>query len=468
MYQIKCDNVIIHDPRIKNLRVIEPVCELGLNKTGSLTFLISSNNPHYDDICKLKSEISLYQDGEWLFSGRVLNDEIKFNKVKQIQCEGEFAYFLDSIQRNAEYHVVDDGDKNKVQIFLEQLVDVHNNQVEDKKKFIVGNVTVKDTTPQLYKYTSFQTTHTCLKEKLIDTFGGYFIPKNKNGIKYIDYLDNDNLNINSQVIKFGENIIDMTQFIRGEDIATAIIPRGKKLSDNTVDGEKIETRLDISSIEDSIDETIVKQDDFIYDIEAVEKYGWIYKVIEWEDVSDVNNLFEKAKEQLNYYKQQAFNIELTAIDLHLLDVNVESIKIGDKIRVISLPHKLDVYMIVNEITINIDKPENTTIELISEERFNVINTSSDNTVNNTNKVDSVEKDFILTKDNYDDKFNEYDEKFNEYDENLYNNMNDYLDNNFDTKLNEYLNSGSINLDGYAKEVDVTNAFNELATLLNEV
>lgn len=480
MYQIFCDDVIIHDPRSDDLKVIEPVCELGLNKTGSLTFQISSTNPNYNTIEKLKSEISVYQDGEWLFSGRVLNDEIKFNKIKNIECEGEFAYFLDSIQRNAEYHVVDTEDKNKVQVLLEELINIHNEQVEFKKQFTVGNVTLKDTSEQLYKFTTFQNTLQTLNDKFLKTFGGYLIVRNENGDKYIDYLDNQNLNVNSQTIRFGENIIDMTQYIKGEEIATAIIPRGAKISDidgsSDVENENndngtMETKVDITEIAECVDGSIVKEAgvDFIYDIEAVEQYGWIYKVIEWDNVTEPENLFEKAKEQLNYYKKQALNIELTAIDLHLLNIDIESIKIGEKIRVISPPHGLDGYMIVNEMTIDMGSPENTRIALISEERFSPKTMSSDS----SNKIDEVENKVNINDTDYNKKFNDIYDKIENFDlpDNLLTSddlllINGNYGGDFDPNTGEW--GGSADLSAYAKTVDVNKAFSELATLLGGV
>ena len=54
MYQIKCVNrddnkeYILHDSRSNNLRVIQPKCELELNKTGSLSFKLPPNHVFFD------------------------------------------------------------------------------------------------------------------------------------------------------------------------------------------------------------------------------------------------------------------------------------------------------------------------------------------------------------------------------------------------------------------------------------
>ena len=137
MYQIKCDNhdgnrpYILHDSRSNNIRVIEPKCELALNTTGTLTFGIQPNHPFFDKINKLHSEISLYQDGKWLFTGRVLNDEIDTYNIKTVTCEGILAYLLDSIQRNKIYSITD---KNRIQIYLNDVLNIHNSQVDTHHK----------------------------------------------------------------------------------------------------------------------------------------------------------------------------------------------------------------------------------------------------------------------------------------------------------------------------------------------
>ena len=80
MYQIVCDDYVLHDSVIDELKVIGAKCNLEVNKTGSLTFQIASTHPYYDKIKKHTSEIKLYQDDRVLFCGRVLNDETDFYK----------------------------------------------------------------------------------------------------------------------------------------------------------------------------------------------------------------------------------------------------------------------------------------------------------------------------------------------------------------------------------------------------
>ena len=95
MYQIMCDDYVLHDARMDELKVIGAKCSLEVNKTGSLTFQIASTHPYYDKINKHTSEIKLYQDDRVLFWGRVLNDEITFENIKNVECEGDTLYLFE-------------------------------------------------------------------------------------------------------------------------------------------------------------------------------------------------------------------------------------------------------------------------------------------------------------------------------------------------------------------------------------
>ena len=167
-----CDDYVLHDSVIDELKVIGAKCSLEVNKTGSLTFQIAPTHPYYDKIKKHTSQIRLYQDDRVLFSGRVLNDEITFDNIKNIECEGELAYFLDSIQRGKEYHL-NGGSNNVVETYLKDVVAIHNSQVDDSKKFSVGLVNITDPNNYLYKISNYEDTLTILTDKLLNTYGGY-------------------------------------------------------------------------------------------------------------------------------------------------------------------------------------------------------------------------------------------------------------------------------------------------------
>lgn len=475
MYQIIIDNrdgerLVIHDSRSNNLKVANAVCEVELNKTGSLTFKISPTHPYFNDIKKHLSEVYLVQDGDVIFCGRVLNDETDIYNFKTISCEGMLGYLLDSVQRAKSYSL---KGNTKIKDYLTDIINIHNSQVDDYKKFHVGTVTEVDSSEIFYKISSYDDTLTTLNDDLINTFNHtYLIPRIHDDIKYLDYLTSKQLSVNNQIIQFGKNLLTLTRTIKGEEIATAIIPLGATVKTDGKDEEKVEYKLDITEVEDFTDGTIKhkKGTDYIYDEEAVKKYGKIFKALVWDGVEkDTQQLVKNAKEQLNYYKKLAKNIELNAFDLHLLDVNIESFRVGQKVRVYSSVHKLDDnYMIVQKMTINLNQPDKTTIVLGDEDRISIdINSSA------SKKIDESDKTF----NDYDKKFNDYNNNFKDYDNKFKdydNKLKDYVKNNdFDNKTRDFFNrqkgTGSdTDLSKYALKSDVQSAFNTLANLIKGV
>lgn len=132
MIQFFCDGQLLYDPRNPDYAVYEPKCELEVNKTGSLTFTIPPTHPMYDALQKMKSEIEVYQDGEFLGAYRVLNTDLDFNNIKAVTCEGELAHLLDSVQRPAEYHDI------SVEDYFETLIHLLDTALRAGKRLLTS------------------------------------------------------------------------------------------------------------------------------------------------------------------------------------------------------------------------------------------------------------------------------------------------------------------------------------------
>ena len=468
MYQILCDGYPLHDNQIENLKVINPICNLEINKTGSLTFQMQPSHLYYNVIKKHTSEIELYQDNELLFCGRVLNDEMDVDCVKYIECEGELAYLLDSIQRPQKYTL--SGKKSEIiKDYLTTIINIHNEQViivdeknqviDDRKEFVVGDVIFNDDIDNndviddndnitLENVSNYKDTLTTITENLINVYGGHIIIRHNNGKRYIDYVD-EFTNTCNQQIEFGKNIIDITKYIKGEDICTAIIPLGKSISNGD---SELENRLTISDIPYETNENIVKEKDYIYDSEAVFRWGYIWKVVTYDNIEDGQTLLSVAKDELKNYINENLVVEMTAIDLHLLNVNIERIKVCDMIKCYSKQHNLNNILVVKSMKIDIDNPSNTSIQLVSP----------------NNKLYTEQSISSKNKDN-DDKLKDNDDKLNNLDNKLNTNYPDYKTfNDYKDWANNNFMSSSGNLSAYALKSEVNSAFNELATLLQEV
>ena len=194
-----------------------------------------------------------------------------------------------------------------------------------------------------------------VKEGTTATFGavdGGVEMRQVDPIPTINYLS-DFTKVASQSVEFGSNLKQYTKTVKATDIATAIIPLGSEIDDGDSDTEN--KKLTIESVNNGVD--------YVYDKTAVALYGWIFKVVSWDDVTVAANLKDKAEAYLEKVVKQNVTIELNAIDLHLLDRSIESFNVGDYIRVISEPHNFAETLLCQKQTIDLLKPENDTITL---------------------------------------------------------------------------------------------------------
>lgn len=340
MYKAYLDGELLYHPNVPKLLPLATAKWDGeVNKAGTFSFLIYKDNQMYGKIRKMRSIVKLYDDDFRLFRGRVYSVKKNLYNGLQVICEGELAFFNDTEVRPYSF-------TGSVEKYFAFLVTQHNEQVEEEKQFKIGICTVTDPNDYIVRESSdYPKTLNEMKEKLIDLLGGYlWTREEKDGI-YIDYLADFELT-NTQPIKFGENLLDLEDLVKGNEIATAIRPLGAKLLDE--EGNETEERLTIESVNDGVD--------YVYSEEAVERYGWIYKTVTFDDVTLASNLLRKGMEELEEYIQLSQTIELTAVDLHALNVDIQSFRLGRYTRVESEPHDMEDIFLTRKLSINILKP----------------------------------------------------------------------------------------------------------------
>lgn len=341
MYTAYIDDLYpLYDPK-NDFLLGSPSITQELNKVGSFDFTIYPNHPYFNYLQKFKSVIKVYDRNQLVFKGRVLNDEEGFHNEKVISCESDMAYLLDSTLRPYDYTGTIEG-------MLSQFIDAHNEQVEEEKQFKLGMVTVTDPNDYIhYSSTVYPTTFDEITDKLIKTHGGYLFIRHEDDGNYLDYLSDFTL-LSNQTIEFGKNLLDYTRSTRGEDIATAIIPLGEK-------DETTELRLTIEGVNDG--------KDYVYDAEAVEKYGWIFKTVEFDDVTIAENLKTKGLQELANAVLLSGELELSAVDLAALDTKFNSFHLGTYVKVTSEPHNLNANFLVSKLSINLSDPASNKLSL---------------------------------------------------------------------------------------------------------
>lgn len=346
MYSIYADGVCIYSDvfALESMKVLSPKLVLEDNGAGSLSMKLPPMNVGYESIIRMITDISVQKDGEEIWAGRVLSESKDFWNNRDLYCEGEMAFFNDSSQPPAEYRGL------SVRAYLERLIAVHNSKVAANRQFSLGAVTVVDKNFPIY-YTNYEKTMEILNT-LVEQYGGHLRVRKVNGVRYLDYLA-EYPDTCSQVIQFGSNLIDFTRKWDSTEFATVIVPLGNRLEDSPI--EALDAYLTVESVN--------RGSMYVQSNEAVAAYGWIEKTVTWDDVSDPAVLLEKAKTYLTDIQFDNLELELSALDLHYLDVKTEAVKLLDEIRVISRPHGLDRMFPVKKLDIPLDNPEQTQFTL---------------------------------------------------------------------------------------------------------
>ena len=381
MYSIYADGACIYSDvfALESMKVLNPKLVLEDNGAGSLSMKLPPMNVGYSSIVRMITDISVQKDGEEIWAGRVLSESKDFWNNRDLYCEGEMAFFNDSSQPPAEYSGL------SVRAYLERLIAVHNSKVTPNRRFTLGAVTVVDKNFPTY-YTNYEKTMAILNA-LVEQYGGHLRVRKVNGVRYLDYLA-EYPDTCSQVIQFGSNLIDFTRKWDSTEFATVIVPLGNRLDDSPI--EALDAYLTVESVNQG--------SMYVQSNEAVAAYGWIEKTVTWDDVSDPAILLEKAKTYLTDLQFDNLELELSALDLHYLDVNTEAVKLLDEIRVISRPHGLDRMFPVKKLEIPLDNPEQTQFTLGDSVKTNLTSVNNQTSAAILQKIEGLPKAHSILKE----------------------------------------------------------------------
>lgn len=334
MYTVWVDDLCIYSPVITDddWKITDSVLTEELNKCGSFEFMLPPTNRGYNHINKMTSLITVKEDNEDIWWGRVTDDERDFFKRKNVYCEGILAYLLDSHVRPYDYS----GDLPPL---FNQYITEHNSRVESAKRFTIGSCTVTDSNNYVaYSSKQYPKTLDEINEKLVKTHGGYLFAKRMNGSNIISYQANSG-GISDQIIEFGKNLLDFSEHVDATGVITVLIPLGKKTN---------EEFLTIKSVNNG--------KDYLENQTGINLFGRIEATHEWKDVTVASNLKSKGQSFLSQNIEQSISLSIKAVDLHLLDVDTERIELGSYVRVISIPHGLDRYFQCSKIVRHLQDP----------------------------------------------------------------------------------------------------------------
>lgn len=366
MYQLRFNDYVLYDPRGANrqdrLIIRDPQVKLLVNGVDSISFTLQPDHPYLEKLTRMCGVVELLQDGQTLYRGRITSDVSNLYLEPIVRTEGRLAclndscveplVFPDDFLDDPEYQAAAESG-NVVEYFMRWIFANHNAQTGPEQQLHVGTVTVRDPNNYLYREVGkVSKTWPVFKDKLFNSgLGGYVVVRYEPDGTYVDYLAELPLT-NTQTVEFAKNLLNLTREVVAADIYTAIYPTGK-------DG------LTIASLPDGdLTDDLVKSGCIIYSKKAEDaRGGRITRPVEFEDVTTVYALQDKASRQLATGMAMPEAIRCKACDLHMVDGDIQSFRVGRMVRAISRPHGLDDLYPLLELQPNIFEPERTVLSM---------------------------------------------------------------------------------------------------------
>lgn len=348
-------DVEVHNSLVNSVKLTSAKITKAVNDIDAFSFTCTPQNQAYNNVRPLITLVKVIntRKHKTLFSGRVLNADDVMSTAgelsKDVVCESELAYLHDSYQNYNKWQNISPAD------FFAKIIEVHNNQVEQYKRFEVGVCDVKDSNNAIYRYTADETsTFDTIKDKLIDRLGGELQIRYQNGIKYLDYLQTT-AKQGSQIIRLAKNLRSLKQSVDASNIITVLKPLGATLENQDTDSDASKPRLTIESVNNG--------SKWLKDDAKIAQFGIQSGVETWDDVTDANNLLTKAKAFLASQKTATVQYQLEAVDLSLIDNNVDDFECGNYHKVINPVMGIDDNLRIVGQTIDLIDVANSTLTI---------------------------------------------------------------------------------------------------------
>ncbi|MEC6747328.1 phage tail spike protein [Marinilactibacillus sp. XAAS-LB27] len=311
---------IIHSPTVSGTKV-EGMIKTEINLIDSFNFSMLLNNSGYGLIKPLKTLVTVQnlKTERFEFEGRVLGPLEEMNEEGIVRraylCEGELGYLHDSSQRHLEY-------RGTPYDLYETILNYHNQQVEPYKRFLPGIVDVTNNTDNAYIYLSAeQTTFETIMDKLVNRLGGELRVRKENGVRYLDYLRRVGEDTTTE-IKLAKNLVSITKEVDPSQIITRLTPLGIRLeSENEAATDASQARLTIDSVNNGLP--------YIDRPDLISEFGILGKSKVWEDITLPSNLISTGIKFMDEQKLVLNQYKLTAIDLSLIGLDIDTLKVGN-------------------------------------------------------------------------------------------------------------------------------------------
>lgn len=370
-YKVLYDNQLLFDPYTDD-RITDTKLSSKLNAASYFDFTIAPTHSLYSKLKERAGEVRIYFNNLILFKGEISQIEEDFEGNYSVSCTGVLDYL--TATRVRPYSTVEGEQPLKAPSsfdgYFQWLIDQHNsNCLDSRKHFSVGvnQGNMLDKNNYIYRSSEQRpTTASEIEDKILNSAGGYLFVRYQDDLNILD-LYADVHDVNTQIIDYGVNMLDFTKTTTTEGQYTAVVATG--YTPNPPEGQT-DAKMKPITLEGCTDggtpysSTIVKMGDRVYDVEAVKRYGYHEYYVSNTDITTYDGLLYYACKTLNTLLSPALTISVKAVDLALImGDKYKHLLLGQAVRIRSNPRKVDEYLMVNSIDLDLMNPENTTFDL---------------------------------------------------------------------------------------------------------
>lgn len=343
MYQVNLGSKILYYPGNGDYSIYDTELSEDIGQAGEFKFKVPPTNPLYGSLAAGEL-VTVLQDGIEYWRGEIKEINTDFAKVADVYCVEDLAWLADEFLTPAAI-----TNETYAQRFQAALTAYNTNRSSDRQ-FTVGyltNVTSSDACNWVteYEWSILDDIRTCIAK---DT--GYLrIRRVTSGgvvTRYLDCVRLQDYGVQAtQSIEYGYNLLNYVKESDYGNLVNVLTPYGAELDSEVYDGYN--ARLQGTTITNAT---------------SVTAYGRHAKTVIFDGVSDATDLNALAAAYLTRYSQPQLTMQVEAVDLAQIE-NVNSINIGDSVRVVAKPFAVDQWLYLTSMVRDLQNVEKNKITL---------------------------------------------------------------------------------------------------------
>lgn len=309
------------------------VLSLKVGSAGEFEFTVPITSPAYRYIWQ-GSIITIYRDGHEFWRGDIRDIKTRFDKSLDVYALEDFAWLGEE--------PVEPGEKANGNNYVHyiNLMDKYNQAREDDRKFRYGSITAADDTYSRTWRIEYETSVLDAMRTYLANDGVVRIRRQTytggTVYRFVDVINLSDYGVQaSQKIEFGSNLLDFVKEIDITNIVNVLYPFGAETEEILYGDVKKRLVGDVVTNNTSIADFGRRARSVIFDTE------------------DLATLRRLAQAYVTRYSQPGLKIEVKAVDLGTIDVNIDKFNLGDSVHIIANTFNVDRWVYITDQVINL-------------------------------------------------------------------------------------------------------------------